>query len=261
MVGTTSTGKLYPVARGLLRPATKVVWPVETQGLENLPPEGGAIIAPNHISFLDSVVLIGVLPRRITYVGKAEYLDNWKTRFLFPAVGMIPIDRTGGKASAAALDTAARVLESGQLFGIFPEGTRSRDGLLYRGRTGIARLALRTGVPVVPVGIVGTDRIQPPGAAVPRPFRRCTVRFGEPIAVDRYAGRDGDGRVFRELTDEIMFEIAALSGQQYVDRYADRKAASDGGSGEAGGGTPAETAGLEPAAVQGATAVSGAAGA
>ena len=147
----TRTGRLYPLARGLIRPATKVVWPVDIEGLDHLPPSGGAIIAPNHISFLDSVVLIGVLPRRITYVGKAEYLDNWKTRFLFPAVGMIPIDRTGGKASMAALDTAARVLESGQLFGIFPEGTRSRDGLLYRGRTGIARLALRTGVPVVPV--------------------------------------------------------------------------------------------------------------
>ena len=111
----------------------RCVWPVDIKGLEHLPPEGGVIIAPNHISFLDSVVLIGVLPRRITYIGKAEYLDNWKTRFLFPAVGMIPIDRTGGKSSAAALDTAARVLESGQLFGIFPEGTRSRDGLLLPG--------------------------------------------------------------------------------------------------------------------------------
>jgi 1-acyl-sn-glycerol-3-phosphate acyltransferase len=219
-----NTGSLYPLARGLIRPATKIVWPVEVQGLEHIPSSGGAIIAPNHISFLDSVVLIGVLPRRITYVGKAEYLDSWKTRFIFPAVGMIPIDRTGGRASFAALDTAAGVLESGQLFGIFPEGTRSRDGLLYRGRTGIARLALRTRMPVIPVGISGTDRIQPPGASVPRPFRRCAVRFGEPIVMDRYVDRIGDGRVYRELTDEIMFEIAALSGQQYVDRYAERKA-------------------------------------
>jgi 1-acyl-sn-glycerol-3-phosphate acyltransferase len=258
MAAATSTGQLYPFARGLIRPATTVVWPVDIEGLEHLPPKGGAIIAPNHISFLDSVVLIGVLPRRITYVGKAEYLDNWKTRFLFPAVGMIPIDRTGGKSSVAALDTAARVLESGQLFGIFPEGTRSRDGLLYRGRTGIARLALRTGAPVVPVGIVGTDRIQPPGASVPRPFRRCAVRFGEPIAMDHYAGRDGDGRIFRELTDEIMFEIATLSGQQYVDRYADRKA---GGDGDAGGSRQAAPAGSGPPNVQDAAAISGAAGA
>jgi 1-acyl-sn-glycerol-3-phosphate acyltransferase len=219
-----NTGSLYPLARGLLKPATKILWPVAVEGIENVPASGGAIIAPNHISFLDSVVLIGVLPRRITYVGKAEYLDSWKTRFLFPAVGMIPIDRTGGRASAAALDVAADVLESGQLFGIFPEGTRSRDGLLYRGRTGIARLALRAGVPIVPVGIVGTDRIQPPGAAVPRPFRRCSVRIGAPISVDRYADRLNDGRIYRELTDEVMFEIAGLSGQRYVDRYADRKA-------------------------------------
>jgi 1-acyl-sn-glycerol-3-phosphate acyltransferase len=222
-----NTGSLYPLARGLIRPATKIVWPVEVEGLEHIPASGGAIIAPNHISFLDSVVLIGVLPRRITYVGKAEYLDSWKTRFIFPAVGMIPIDRTGGRASFAALDTAAGVLESGQLFGIFPEGTRSRDGLLYRGRTGIARLALRTRMPVIPVGISGTDRIQPPGASVPRPFRRCAVRFGEPIAMDRYVDRIGDGRVYRELTDEIMFEIAALSGQQYVDRYAERTAPAE----------------------------------
>ena len=116
-----NTGSLYPLARGLLKPATKVLWPVAIEGRENIPRSGGAIIAPNHISFLDSVVLIGVLPRRITYVGKAEYLDSWKTRFLFPAVGMIPIDRTGGKASVAALDVAAEVLESGQLFGIFPD--------------------------------------------------------------------------------------------------------------------------------------------
>jgi 1-acyl-sn-glycerol-3-phosphate acyltransferase len=216
------TGNLYPLAKAILRPATTLAFPTKVTGLEHLPKEGPAIIAPNHISFLDSVVLIGVLPRRITYVGKAEYMDSWKTRHLFPAVGMIPIDRTGGKASMAALDTAASVLERGELFGIFPEGTRSRDGLLHKGRTGIARLALRTGAPVIPVGIKGTDRIQPPGSSVPRPFRRCEVTFGAPIQLGHYHERKGDAAVFRNLTDEIMFEIAQLSGQTYVHRYADR---------------------------------------
>lgn len=216
------TGNLYPLAKAVLRPATMLAFPTTVRGLEHLPKDGPAIIAPNHISFLDSVVLIGVLPRRITYVGKAEYMDSWKTRHLFPAVGMIPIDRTGGKASMAALDTAASVLERGELFGIFPEGTRSRDGLLHKGRTGIARLALRTGAPVIPVGIKGTDRIQPPGSSVPRPFRRCEVTFGAPIALGHYQEHTGDAAVFRNLTDEIMYEIAQLSGQTYVHRYADR---------------------------------------
>jgi 1-acyl-sn-glycerol-3-phosphate acyltransferase len=220
------TGRLYPVAKTLLRPATKVIWPVAVGDLERIPEAGAAILAPNHISFLDPVVLIGVLPRRITYVGKAEYLENWKTRFLFPAVGMIPIDRSGGKSAFAALDTAAEVLERGELFGIFPEGTRSRDSFLHKGRTGVARLALRTRAPVIPVGIRGTDLIQPPGASVPRPFKRCEVRFGAPIAVERYMDGTSSAAVFRQLTDEIMYEIAQLSGQTYVDRYADRPEAA-----------------------------------
>jgi 1-acyl-sn-glycerol-3-phosphate acyltransferase len=215
------TGRLYPVAKGLLHPATKVIWPVTVVGVGHVPEAGPAILAPNHISFLDPVVLIGLLPRRITYVGKAEYLDNWKTKYLFPAVGMIPIDRSGGEAALAALNAAAIVLQRGELFGIFPEGTRSRDGLLHRGRTGVARLALRTRSPVIPVGIRGTDRIQPPGASVPRPFKRCEVRFGAPIAIDRYLDHGSRAADFRELTDEIMYEIAQLSGQTYVDRYAD----------------------------------------
>lgn len=215
-------GRLYPFAKALIRPATKFVWPTAVTGLQHVPTSGPAIIAPNHISFLDSVVLLGVLPRRITYVGKAEYLDSWKTRYLFPAVGMIPLDRSGGKASFAALDTAAAVLERGELFAIFPEGTRSRDGFLHKGRTGIARLALRSGAPIIPVGIIGTDLIQPPGSSVPRPRRRCEVHFGAPIPVEHYAERGRDAAVFRNLTDEIMFEIGELSGQTYVDRYGER---------------------------------------
>jgi 1-acyl-sn-glycerol-3-phosphate acyltransferase len=215
-------GQLYPVAKALIAPATKFLFPTRITGLENIPRSGAAMIAPNHISFFDSVVLIGVLPRRISFIGKAEYLDNWKTRYLFPAFGMIPIERSGGKQSLEALDTAAGVLERGEVFGIFPEGTRSRDGLLHKGRTGMARLALRTGAPIIPVGLIGTDLIQPPGASVPRPFVRCEVHFGRPIEMGRFAGRTLGAATYRTITDEVMYEISQLSGRTYVDRYADR---------------------------------------
>jgi 1-acyl-sn-glycerol-3-phosphate acyltransferase len=212
-------GKLYPVARAILTPLFKFSWRVYTTGLEHLPSRGPAVVCPNHVSVLDSFFLPLVLPRRITYVGKAEYLDDWKTRQLFPALGMIPIDRSGGDAAQRALDTAARVLDQGELFGIYPEGTRSRDGKLRRGRTGAARLALRTGAPLVPVGIVGTREIQPPGARVPRPFRACAIRLGAPIDPGHYRDRGDDRMVLRQMTDELMFEIRSLSGQEYVDEY------------------------------------------
>jgi 1-acyl-sn-glycerol-3-phosphate acyltransferase len=213
-------GKLYPVAKALLRPCNGFLWHIRVRGREHLPRRGGAIIAANHISFLDSVFLMTVLPRRITFVGKAEYLDDWKTKYLFPNVGMIPIDRSGGDASRAALDAASQVLRRRELFGIFPEGTRSRSGKLYRGRTGVARLALDCGVPIVPAGIVGTDRIQPPDAKLPRLFQRCSITFGRPIDATRYAERAHDPRVARLLTDEVMFELRELTGQDYVDEYA-----------------------------------------
>jgi 1-acyl-sn-glycerol-3-phosphate acyltransferase len=218
-------GSLNPMARALMRPSTKWVFPTEVVGLEHIPRSGGAILAPNHVSFLDSAVLIGVLRRRVIFVGKAEYLDSWKTRHLFPAIGMIPIDRSNGTASALALDAAVDVIDRGDLFGIFPEGTRSRDGMLHKGRTGVARLALRTGVPVIPVGISGTDLIQPPGASLPRPFRRCRVRFGPPLDMTPYTERRG-AAVYRALTDALMYEIRELSGQTYVHRYAERPTAA-----------------------------------
>jgi 1-acyl-sn-glycerol-3-phosphate acyltransferase len=218
------TGQLYPVAKAMLHPASRVLWPTEVRGLRHLPSHGGAIIAANHLSFLDSALLIGVLPRRTSFIGKAEYLDSWKTRTLFPAIGMIPVDRSGGRRSLVALDAAAELLERGELFGIFPEGTRSRDGLLHRGRTGAARLALRTGAPLVPVGIVGTDRIQPPDARAPKLFRTCSIRIGAPIEVPDHRIGSTDPRVARQLTDDLMYEIGRLSGQTYVDRYAERPA-------------------------------------
>jgi 1-acyl-sn-glycerol-3-phosphate acyltransferase len=206
-------GHLQPVARALLRPLFRFAWRVEVAGLDNVPRRGPAILCPNHISVLDSFIMPLVLPRRITFVGKAEYLDSWKTRWLFPALGMIAIDRRGGDAAEAALDAAARVLGQGELFGIYPEGTRSRDGLLHRGRTGPARLALRTGAPIVPVGITGTDRIQPPDARLPKLFRHARISFGPPIDPEPH-------RTPREITDDVMAAICRLSGQRYVDTYA-----------------------------------------
>ena len=217
-------GRLYPVARAVLTPVFRTLWRVEVSGLEHVPATGGAIFCPNHTSVIDSFFLPLVLPRRITFVGKAEYMDSWKTKHLFPALGMIPIDRSGGSASERALNTAARVLEDGQFFGIYPEGTRARDGRLHRGHTGPARLALRTGCPIIPVGIIGTREIQPPDAKVPKPFKRAEVRFGPPIDVARYAGRADDRMVLRQIIDEVMYEIRELTGQEYVDEYATKKA-------------------------------------
>lgn len=193
-------------------------------GLENLPASGPAIIAANHTSVLDSFIVPAVLPRNINYVGKAEYLDDWKTKHIFPALGMIPIDRSGGDASKAALDTAAKLLDAGGLFGIYPEGTRSRTGHLYKGRTGVARLAHRTGAPIVPVGLIGMREIQPPDAPFPRFFNAATISFGTPLHPDEHGDPAADPMAYRALTDALMFRIRHLSGQQYINRYAPSKA-------------------------------------
>jgi 1-acyl-sn-glycerol-3-phosphate acyltransferase len=224
MAGEREAGQLYTFARTVLNPLRKFCWNIHVEGMERVPATGPAVLCPNHVSFLDSAFLMLVLPRRITYVGKAEYMDDWKTKYLFPAVGMIPIDRSGGNASERALNAAARVLDRGELFGIFPEGTRSRDGVLHRGHTGPARLALRTGAPIVPVGVIGTREIQPPEAKMPKLFMPAWIRFGKPIDVARHRDRTNDRLLLRQLTDELMFEIRELTGQQYVDTYATKKA-------------------------------------
>jgi 1-acyl-sn-glycerol-3-phosphate acyltransferase len=205
----------------------RFAWRIHAEGLENLPDDGPAILCPNHTSVLDSFLLpIALLPvsgdRRVMFVGKAEYLDSWKTRHVFPALGMIPIDRSGGEAAQRALDLAAAAIGRGELFGIYPEGTRSRDGRLHKGHTGPARLAFRTGAPLMPVGIVGSRRIQPPEAKLPRIFEPCAVRIGRPIHPEHYRDRTDDRLVLRQVTDELMFEIRTLSGQEYVDDYATR---------------------------------------
>jgi 1-acyl-sn-glycerol-3-phosphate acyltransferase len=222
-VSEREVGWLYPAARAVLTPVFRFSWQLHVEGLEHVPTSGGALICPNHTSVLDSFFIPLALPRRITYVGKAEYLDDWKTKYLFPAMGMIPIDRSGGSSSERALAAAQRIIEGGGLFGIYPEGTRSRDGHLYRGHTGPARLALRTGAPLVPVGIRGSREIWPPQSRRPNPWRPVSISFGRPIETTRYAGGADDRMLLRQITDELMFEIRELSGQTYVDEYATKK--------------------------------------
>ena len=223
----SGAGALQRRVRRVVRPVIKSMWRFALEGFDRLPTTGPAILCPNHVSFLDSAFLMMLVPREISFVGKAEYLDSWKTRRFFPAMGMIPIDRSGGDKSAAALDAAESVLRRGELFGIFPEGTRSRDGMLYKGRTGAARLALKVGCPIFPVGITGTREIQPPDAVVPkvnfpRFNMRCSIRIGQPIDIARYADREADHMVLREITDELMFEIRELTGQEYRNTYASK---------------------------------------
>lgn len=227
MIGavTEDVGKLYPVAKAVLTPLFRAAWRFTLEGLEHVPETGPAVLCPNHTSVLDSFFVPALLPRRVTYVGKAEYMDDWKTRKLFPALGMIPIDRTGGDAGERALATAQRILERGELFGIYPEGTRSRDGRLYRGHTGPARLAMRANAPIIPIGLVGAREVMPPDAKFPKLRLPVTIRFGRPVTMDRYRGREEDHLVYRQIIDEVMYEIRELSGQEYVDEYATKKKA------------------------------------
>lgn len=220
------TGRAQRRARRVIKPLLDNLWKVSIEGLENVPTNGPAILCPNHISFFDSVFTMVYAGRQISFVGKAEYMDSWKTKHLFPALGMIPIDRAGGSKSEGALIAAENVLRRGELFGIYPEGTRSRDGMLYKGHTGAARLAVKLGCPIIPVGIVGTREIQPPDKILPKVGLQCTVKFGQPILPQRYLERGDDHLVLREMTDELMFEIRELTGQEYRNVYATKKAES-----------------------------------
>lgn len=220
MSEAVGAGKLQQRSRRVLAPLARRLWTIDCVGFDRLPTDGPAILCPNHISFLDSAFLMLTLPRNISFVGKAEYMDSWKTRYLFPAMGMIPIDRSGGDKAQAALDTAEAVLRRGELFGIFPEGTRSRDGVLYKGRTGAARLAMTVDCPIFPVGIIGTDQIQPPDAALPKIRRSCRIQIGRPVVPDRYRGRSAEHLAWRSMIDEVMFEIREMTGQDYRDVYA-----------------------------------------
>ncbi|MDI6097979.1 lysophospholipid acyltransferase family protein [Actinoplanes sp. NEAU-A12] len=208
----------------VLGPVLKLVFRPKVEGLKNVPRSGPVILACNHLSFSDSIFTPLVMRRKVTFVAKAEYftgkgIKGWLSRMFFTGAGTIPVDRSGGQAAQAALDTLLRVLQEGNVAGIYPEGTRSPDGRLYRGKTGVARLALESGAPVVPVALLNTDEIQPTGTLIPK-VKRVRMRIGKPLDFSRYADQRGDRFVERAITDEIMYELMALSGREYVDVYA-----------------------------------------
>jgi 1-acyl-sn-glycerol-3-phosphate acyltransferase len=213
-------------ARALLRRPFRRLWPTTLTGLDRVPREDPAVLCANHLSFFDSVVMMMTIDRPVYFIGKAEYLDSWKTRRLLPAMGMIPIDRDNGTRAMAALDAAADVLRDGALLCVFPEGTRSRDGDLHRGYIGAARVAMSVGCPILPVGIVGTREIQPPGARLPRPGRACSVSIGAPLAA-KDVEVSSRRSAARALTNQVMDSIAELSGQRYVDVHGSRSPASE----------------------------------
>jgi 1-acyl-sn-glycerol-3-phosphate acyltransferase len=209
---------VYLIARLVLRPLFLLVFRPHVRGRENVPVSGPFIIASNHLSFIDSMAIPLMSPRRVGYLAKAEYFTTpgvrgWLTKTLFTALGALPVERQTHRAAQAALDTAMTVLHAGGGFGVYPEGTRSRDGRLARGKTGVAWLALTADCPVVPVGITGTDRIQPIGARYWRPHR-FSVTFGEPLTFPEHRGQAGKGKARREVTDQIMEAIIELSGQE-----------------------------------------------
>lgn len=223
----------------LLGPLLSLLGRPKVEGLEHVPSSGPAILASNHLAVMDSFFLPLVVRRRITFLAKAEYftgtgLKGWFNRWFYTAVGQVPIDRSDSEAAQAALETAKEVLGQGKLLGMYPEGTRSPDGRLYKGKTGLARLALQTGVPVIPVAMIGTNVVNPPGTSRLR-FGRVTVRFGEPMDFSRFDGLAGNHFIERAVIDEVMYELMGLSEQEYVDIYAasvkDGSATEDGPAG------------------------------
>ena len=206
-------------------PLLHLFFTIEVHGRENLPRRGAGIIASNHLSTIDSVFVPLVIPRHVTYLAKSQFttgrsLGAWFRRELMTSLGQLAIDRSGGTASAAGISAGAGVLHKGELLGIYPEGTRSPDGRLYRGRTGVARILVEAPAPVIPVAVFGTPEIMPKGARFPRLGRRVIIVFGAPLDFSRYAGIAEDRFVLRAITDEIVHAISKLSGQEYTDVYA-----------------------------------------
>lgn len=217
--GMAGAPRLYRFLHGALPSIMDRMFSMQAEGVENVPAEGGAILACNHLSFVDSLALPVNIDRPLYFLGKADYWDSWKTRWFFKSTGVIPVDRAGGDKSAGALTTGTRILEAGELLGIYPEGTRSPDGRLYRGKTGPARIAITARVPIIPCATIGTDGAWPSGSRLPR-RHPVIVRYGKPLDFSRYYGKADDPVALRAATDELMFEIMMLSGQQYVDEYA-----------------------------------------
>ena len=205
-------------------PLIKTVFRPWIIGLENIPKTGGVILASNHLSVIDSIFLPLLIDRRIYFLAKSDYftgkgLKNWATKHFLLGTGMLPIDRSGGKASEASLNMGLAVVAKGNVLGIYPEGTRSPDGKMYRGRTGVARMILEGHVPVVPVAMIDTEKVMPVGSSLPK-VRRIGVVFGEPLDFSRFEGMESDRFILRSITDEIMYELSRISGQEYVDVYA-----------------------------------------
>ncbi len=210
----------------ILGPILRLIFRPRVEGLENVPNEGPVIIASNHLSFGDSIFMPLAVKRKVTFPAKSEYftgsgIKGWLVKMFFVGTGQVPIDRSGGRAARAALEIGLQILRAGGIFGIYPEGTRSPDGRLYRGKTGVARLALESGAPVVPVAMLNMDEIQPIGKVLPK-LKRVRIRFGPALDFSRYAGMAGDRFVERAVTDEIMYELMELSGREYVDMYAQK---------------------------------------
>ncbi|MBB2893220.1 lysophospholipid acyltransferase family protein [Flexivirga oryzae] len=221
-------GPLYPLSRMTVAPLLRAVWRPQVEGRDNVPRTGGVLIASNHLSFIDSVVIPLVAPRKVVFLAKVEYftgkgVKGVASRSWFNAMGMIPVEREDSRAAVNSLDQALRVLREGEAFGIYPEGTRSRDGRLYRGRVGVAHLAMEAGVPVVPTGVIGTPEVQPIGTNVPR-LAKVTVKFGAPLTFGEEFKSMPAGKARRVATDRIMDAIAQLSGQERASSYNERPA-------------------------------------
>lgn len=214
----------WVMKRIFIGPLLKLLFRPWIKGLDNIPADGPAVLASNHLSFSDSIFMPLMVPRPVVFLAKMEYftgkgLKGKLTAAFFRLTNQLPMDRSGGAASASSLDSGVQVLKNGGLLGIYPEGTRSPDGKLYRGKVGVAKLVLTTGVPVIPVAMIGTDKVQPIGRRIPN-IRRIGIIFGEPMDFSRYKGLENDRFVQRSVTDEIMYELMRLSGQEYVDTYA-----------------------------------------
>ncbi|RLQ04312.1 1-acyl-sn-glycerol-3-phosphate acyltransferase [Micromonospora sp. BL1] len=231
---------LYTIGKLTVAPTLRLAFRPHVEGLEHIPGTGGAIFASNHLSVADELLLGTVVPRHLAFWAKSEYfkgtgLKGGFSKFVLTGLGAIPVERAGGRAALTAFDAAIPVLKAGDLVAVYPEGTRSPDGRLYRGRTGTVRLAIAAGVPIIPVGVTGTDKAQPIGTRIPRPGRaKITIKFGKPLD---FTGRPDDRTSLRAMTDEMMAEIQKLSGQEYVPRYAPKRA-DQAATGDQTGGEP-----------------------